>query len=191
MWKPDIDAKTGTVETIALGGKPEFLATDGSGKVYVNLEDKDLVAVVDLNAKKVLSRWPVAPAGSPVGMAMDVAGRKLIIGCRKPAMMVVMNADSGKVEATLPIGAGVDATAFGGGEAFASAGDGTLTVAAEKDGKYAVAQTVTTPKLARTMGMDVAAHKLYLATADVDTTVTTGRARAKAGTFKIVVVERQ
>jgi DNA-binding beta-propeller fold protein YncE len=191
MWKPDIDVTAGKVETIALGGKPEFLASDGSGKVYVNLEDKDVVAVVDVMAKKVLARWPVAPAGSPVGMAMDMKGRKLIIGCRKPAMMVVMNADTGKVEATLPIGTGVDATAFGGGEAFASAGDGTLTVAAEKDGKYAVVQTVATPKLARTMGMDAAAHKIYLATADVDTTVTTGRARAKAGTFKIVVVEPQ
>jgi DNA-binding beta-propeller fold protein YncE len=191
MWKPDIDAKTGKLETIALGGKPEFLASDGSGKVYVNLEDKDVVAVVDVNAKKVVARWPVAPAGSPVGMAMDAKGRKLIIGCRKPQMMVVMNADSGKVEAAMPIGAGVDATKFDAGEAFASAGDGTLTVAAEKDGKWAVEQTVATPRLARTMGFDEATQRIYLATADVDPAVTTGRARAKAGTFKIVVVEKQ
>jgi DNA-binding beta-propeller fold protein YncE len=191
LWKPDIDATDGKLETIALGGKPEFLASDGSGKIYVNLVDKDVVAVVDVNAKKVLARWPVAPAGSPVGMAIDASGRKLIIGCRKPQLMVVMNADTGKVEAALPIGAGVDATGFDEGEAFASAGDGTLTVAAEKDGKYEVTQTVATPKLARTMGMDAATHRIYMATADVDTTVTTGRARAKPGTFKIVVMEQQ
>ena len=190
-WKPDIDARDGKLETIALGGAPEFLASDGSGKVYVNLEDKDVVAVVDVNVKKVIARWPTAPAGSPVGMAMDVKGRRLIIGARKPQMMVVMNADTGKVETTLPIGAGVDATAFGGGEAFASAGDGNLTVAAMKEGKYEVVQTVATPKLARTMGMDAASGRIYMATADQDTTVTTGRPRVKAGTFKIVVVERQ
>jgi DNA-binding beta-propeller fold protein YncE len=67
MFKPDIDAKNGKLETIALGGAPEFLASDGSGKVYINLEDKDVVAVVDINAKKVVARWPVAPAGHPVG----------------------------------------------------------------------------------------------------------------------------
>jgi len=189
-WKPDIDLAAGKVETIALGGKPEFLASDGSGKVWINLVDKDLVAVVDVAAGKVVARWPVAPGGSPVGMALDAQGRKLILGCRKPALMVVMNADTGKVESSLPIGAGVDATAVGGGEAFASAGDGTLTVAAEKDGAFAAVQTVKTPLLARTMGMDAATHQIFLATADADP-VTTGRPRPKPGTFKIVVVGQQ
>jgi DNA-binding beta-propeller fold protein YncE len=189
-FKPDIDVKTGKLETIALGGAPEFLASDGSGKVYVNLEDKDVVAVVDLNAKKVVARWPVAPAGHPVGMALDAKDHVLIVGCRNPQKMVVMNTETGKVEAALPIGAGVDATKFGDGEAFASAGDGNLTVVAMKDGKWDVAQTVKTPVGARTMGMDAATHRIYLATAEMEP-ATTGRPKPKAGTFKIVVVERK
>jgi DNA-binding beta-propeller fold protein YncE len=192
-FSPEIDPKNGKLDPpIALAGAPEFLATDGSGKVWVNLEDKDVVAVVDLASRKVVNRWPVAPAGSPVGMAMDAKGRHLIIGCRKAADMIVMNADTGKVEAALPIGAGVDATVFGGGQAFASTGDGKLTVAAEKGGKFEVVQTVTTKAGARTMGMDMAAKQIFLPTAEMEPAATPGgRARPKAGTFMIVVVGQQ
>jgi DNA-binding beta-propeller fold protein YncE len=190
-FKPEIDPTAGKLDApIALGGAPEFLASDGSGKVWINLADKDVVAVVDLKTRAVIHRWPVAPAGEPVGLALDAKGRHLIVGCRKPQDMVVMNADTGKVEAALPIGAGVDATAVGGGEAFASAGDGNLTVAAEKDGKFDVVQTVTTPRGARTMGMDAEAHRIYLATAELEP-ATTGRPKAKPGTFMIVVVGQQ
>ncbi|HEV2646254.1 MAG TPA: hypothetical protein VGU46_07825 [Acidobacteriaceae bacterium] len=188
-FKPEIDPKSGKLDpVIALGGAPEFLAADGSGKVWINLADKDVVAVVDLKTRAVTHRWPVAPAGNPVGMSLDAKGRHLIIGCRKPQDMVVMNADTGKVEAALPIGAGVDATVFGGGEAFASAGDGKLTVAAVRDGKFDVVQTVATPRAARTMSMDAEAHRIYMPTADVDPAVTTGRPKMLPGTFKIVVV---
>ena len=189
-FKPDIDAKTGKLETIELGGKPEFLASDGSGKVYINLEDKDLVAVVDMTSRKVIHRWPVAPGGAPVGMALDAKGRHLIIGCRKPATMIVMSADSGKVEATLPIGTGVDATVAAGGQAFASSGDGKLTIATEKNGKFAVTQTVTTKVAARTMGMDMTTHRIFMPTAEMEP-ATTGRPKAKPGTFMIVVVGQQ
>lgn len=192
-FSPSIDPVNGKLDpTIELGGKPEFLATDGSGKVWINLEDKDLVAVVDLASRKVVNRWPVAPAGAPVGMAMDAKGRHLIIGCRKAADMIVMNADTGKVEAALPIGAGVDATIAAGGEAFASTGDGKLSIAAEKDGKFEVVQTVTTKPGARTMGMDMAAKQIFLPTAEMEPAATPGgRARPKAGTFMIVVVGQQ
>jgi DNA-binding beta-propeller fold protein YncE len=192
-FSPNIDPVNGKLDpTIELGGKPEFLATDGSGKVWINLEDKDVVAVVDLASRKVVNRWPVAPAGSPVGMAMDAKGRHLIIGCRKAADMIVMNADTGKVEAALPIGAGVDATVAAGGEAFASTGDGKLSVAAEKNGKFEVVQTVTTKPGARTMGMDMAAKQIFMPTAEMDPAATPGgRARPKAGTFMIVVVGQQ
>jgi DNA-binding beta-propeller fold protein YncE len=189
-FKPDINPKSGKLETIELGGKPEFLASDGSGKVYINLEDKDLVAVVDLTSRKVIHRWPVAPGGAPVGMALDAKGRHLIIGCRKPATMIVMSADTGKVEATLPIGTGVDATVAAGGQAFASSGDGKLTIAAEKDGKFEVVQTVTTKVAARTMGMDMSTHQLFLPTAEMEP-ATTGRPKPKPGTFMIVVVGQQ
>ncbi len=191
-FSPDIDPKNGRLDPpIALGGAPEFLATDGSGKVWVNLEDKDVVAVVDLASRKVVNRWPVAPAGSPVGMAIDAVGRHLIIGCRKPADMIVMNADTGKVEAALPIGTGVDATVFAGGQAFASTGDGKLTVAAEKDGKFQVVQTVTTKAAARTMGMDMASKQIFLPTAEMEPAAAGARPKPKAGTFMIVVVGQQ
>jgi hypothetical protein len=191
-FSPDIDPKTGKVDTIALGGAPEFLATDGSGKVYINLEDKDVVAVVDLKSNTVVARWPVAPAGHPVGMAMDPSGRHLFIGCRKPQDLVVMDTADGKIEATLPIGAGVDATAAAAGVAFASAGDGNLTVATDNGGKWAVAQTVTTPVSARTMGMDPATHRIYLAAAETEPGAAPGaRPRIKPDTFMIVVVGQQ
>jgi DNA-binding beta-propeller fold protein YncE len=192
-FRPDIDPVSGKLDpAIDLGGKPEFMATDGSGKVWINLADKDLVAVVDLASRKVVNRWPVTPGGQPTGLAMDAAGRHLFIGCRKPAMMVVMNADTGTVEASLPIGAGVDATIAAGGEAFASTGDGKLTVAAEKDGKFDVVQTVTTKLGARTMGIDMTAIQIFLPTAEMEPAATPGgRPRPKAGTFMIVVVGQQ
>ena len=189
-FAPDIDPANGKVTSIDLGGKPEFLASDGSGKVFVNLEDKDVVAVVDLKSRSVVSRWPVAPAGHPVGMAIDPAAHRLFIGCRNPQKLVVMNDETGKIEAALPIGAGVDATAAGAGLAFASAGDGTLTVAAEKAGAFDVQQTVKTPTGARTLGMNAETHRLFLPTAEMEP-ATTGRPRPKPDTFMIVVVGQQ
>jgi DNA-binding beta-propeller fold protein YncE len=187
-FDPSIDSNSGKLpEPIKLGGAPEFLASDGS-KVFVNLEDKDVVAVVDLASRSVVSRWPVAPAGKPVGLAIDPASHKLFIGCRGPQKLVVMSTETGKVEAALPIGAGVDATAFGAGEAFASAGDGTITVAAETAGKFDIAQTVKTPLAARTMGIDAAAHRLYLPTAEMEPAVAGARPKAKPDSFMIVVV---
>lgn len=189
-FSPDIDPKTGKLDSpIQLGGSPEFLASDGSGKVYINLVDKDLVAVVDLKTRTVVNRWPVAPGGRPVGMAMDPAKHLLFVGCRNPQMLVVMSAETGAVEASLPIGAGVDATGFGDGEAFASTGEGILTIAAEKGGKWVVEQTVTTAKGARTMGLDANSHRVYLPTAELEPQ-TTGRPRPKPGTFMVVEVGR-
>ncbi len=192
--KPDVDLRTGSMDAdIPLGGKPEFLAADGAGKAYINLEDKDQIAVVDLKARKVLAHWPVAPGGSPVGMAMDTKNRRLFIGCRKPQKMIVMSADDGKVIADLPIGAGVDATKFDGSQAFASTRDGHLAVVGEKAGKFEIAQTVTTAPGAKTMDVDQVAHKAYLPTFEFEEQKPgdTGRPKAKAGSFMIVVVARQ
>ena len=185
---PNIDPRNGKIAApIMLGGAPEFLASDGHGKVYVNLEDKDLVAVVDLKTRQVTARWPVAPGGSPVGMSMDSIKHRLFIGCRKPQKLIVMSTRDGKVESSLPIGAVVDATAFDAGQAFASCFDGSLVVAGEKDGKLEVAQVVKTPRGARTMGLDPTTHQTYLPTAEL---VESGGARPtpKPGTFMIVVV---
>jgi len=187
---PDLDLATGKADAaVELGGKPEFLAADGQGKAYINLVDKDQVAVVDTKTMQVVNKWPTSPGGSPVGMSMDPAHRRLFIGCRKPPKLIVMRADDGKVLADLPIGAGVDATKFDG-DAFASCADGTLTVGRETaSGKFQVVQTVQTPPGARTMGIDPATHTLYLPTAEFEPAAPgQSRPRPKAGTFMIVVV---
>jgi DNA-binding beta-propeller fold protein YncE len=189
-FPPDIEPKSGKVEQIKLGGAPEFLASDGSGKVYVNLEDKGVVAVVDLNSKSVVARWPVAPGGHPVGMAMDTKTHRLFIGCRNPQKLVVMNSESGKVEASLPIGVGVDATGFNQGQAFASCRDGSLSVAGMKASGLELEQTVKTPDGARTMAIDPETERIYLPTAEFEQ-ASSGRPTAKPGTFMIVVVDRQ
>lgn len=186
-FSPEIDTKTGKVETIDLGGSPEFLASDGSGKVYIDLEDKNVVAVVDLKTRKVVSRWPVAPGGHPVGLAMDPASHRLFIGCRNPQKLVIMNATTGAIEGALPIGSGVDATRFDSGRAFASTGDGAITVADEQGGKWVVEQTVKTANGARTMGVDERTHKIYLPTAELEPG-RNGRPTPKPGTFMILEV---
>ncbi len=187
-FKPDIDLGSGKVDTIDLGGKPEFLAADGSGKAYINLEDKDLVAVVDLHTRKVTARWPVAPGGHPVGMAIDAKAQRLYIGCRNPQKMIVMSTTDGKIEAALPIGAGVDATNVFGDQAFASCRDGSLTVVATKSGQYSVEQTVKTADGARTMGLDAGRREIFLPTAEMEPAAAGQRPKMKPGTFEIVVV---
>ncbi len=192
-FKPDIDLANGKIDApIDLGGAPEFLASDGAGKVYVNLEDKDLVAVVDMKQRKVVARWPVSPGGSPVGMSIDARKRLLFIGCRKPQKLVVMSTVDGKVVSALPIGAGVDATKVDRGQAFASCRDGSLSVAGEKSpGNFEIVQVVKTRPGARTMGLNPTTHRIYLPTAEFGEP-TPGARRGppmKPDTFMIVVVQ--
>lgn len=188
-FHPDIDPKNGKLDPpIELGGKPEFLAADGAGKAYINLEDKDSVAVVDLASRKVLARWPVAPGAHPVGMSIDPQGHHLFVGCRNPQKLIVMSTTNGAVEAALPIGAGVDATAFHQGNAFASCRDGSLTVANQKNGKWDVDQVVKTADGARTMTVDPGTGRLYLPTAEFEPAVPGQRPKAKPGTFMIIEV---
>ena len=174
---------------VELGGKPEFLAADGEGKAYINLVHKDQVAVADTKTMKVVDKWSTAPGGSPVGMSIDVAKRRLFIGCRKPQKLIVMDANNGKVLADFPIGAGVDATKFAG-DIFASCADGTLTVVRESTpGKFQVVQTVQTPRGARTMGVDPTTRTLYLPTAEMlPPAEGQTRPRPKPDTFMVVVV---
>jgi DNA-binding beta-propeller fold protein YncE len=192
--KPDVDPKNGKIDApIELGGAPEFLASDGAGKVFINLMDKNEVAVVDLKARKVVPRLPVAPGGAPVGMSIDTKKHRLVIGCRKPQKLIVMSTDDGKVVADLPIGESVDATKIDGGQAFASCRDGSLTVAAETSpGKFEVVETVKTPIGARTMGLDPGTHKIYMPTAEYaePRPGSKGGAPTKPDSFMIVVVAR-
>ena len=190
---PDVDPKTGKADApIELGGKPEFLAADGNGKVYVCLEDKDEVAVVDTKTMKATAKWPTAPGGVPVGMALDAANHRLFVGCRNPQKLIVMNADDGKVLADFPIGAGCDSTKFDDGFIFSSCGDGTMTVVREADPqKFDVVQTVTTRQGAKTMAVDPQTHEVFLPTAEFEPAAgTRNRPVAKPDTFMILVFGR-
>ena len=164
-----LDAVTGKViGTVPLGGKPEFATTDLAGRVFVNIEDKSEVVVLDARGPAVSQRWPLPSCEEPSGMAIDRKGQRLFIGCGNEKMAVVDTA-SGKVVATPPIGEGVDANAFdpGTGLAFSSNGSGTLTVVrAEAPDKYTVAQNVPTQRGARTMALDEKTHRVFLVTAD-------------------------
>jgi YVTN family beta-propeller protein len=163
-----IDAATGAVAgSIALGGRPEFPAADAAGHVYVNLEDKSEVVELDSQKLTVLNTWPAAPCESPSGMAIDREHRRLIIGCHNK-LMAIMDADSGKVVTTVPIGSGVDANRFDPGTqlAFSSNGDGTLTIVHEDTpDSFKLLDNIATQQGARTMEVDLATHHVFLVTA--------------------------
>jgi DNA-binding beta-propeller fold protein YncE len=163
-----IDAASGNiVGKIELGGKPEFGVSTGEGELFVNIEDKSELVALDPKELKVKSRWPLAPCESPSGLAIDKKNRRLFVGCDNK-MMAVVNADTGKVITTVPIGEGVDADRFDPDKklAFASCGEGILTVVKEDSpDKFSVAQNVKTEHGARTMELDPRTHKIYLVTA--------------------------
>jgi DNA-binding beta-propeller fold protein YncE len=164
-----IDARTDeVVGTVALDAKPEFSATDGKGRVYVNFEDKGSLAALDPHKVAVQSVWPLAGCEEPSGLALDAAHGHLITVCGNKVMAVVDTA-SGRILGTAPIGAGVDAAAFdpGTGLAFASCGEGVLTVVRIGDaGRPEVVQSAPTQRGARTMALDLAKHRVFLVTAD-------------------------
>jgi DNA-binding beta-propeller fold protein YncE len=163
-----IDAAKGTVlGTIKLEGKPEFSASDGKGEIFVNIEDKSQLDAIDPNKLEVKSRWPLAPCQEPSGLSIDRKNRRLFVGCDNK-MLAVVDADSGKVLATPAIGEGVDATAFDEGTslAFASCGEGVLTVVREESpSKFSVAENVKTQEGARTLALDDKTHEVFLVTA--------------------------
>ncbi len=166
-----VDASRGeVVGKIELGGKPEFAATDEKGTVFVNIEDTSELVALDPQKLVVKSRWKLPDCEEPTGLAIDRKHRRLFAGCGGNKKMVVVDADSGKIVASPPIGEGCDATAFDAerGLAFASAGDGTITVIQEDAGdKFSVKQTVTTQRSARTMAVDAKTHQLFTVAANV------------------------
>lgn len=163
-----IDAASGKVlGTIPLDGKPEFAASDAKGEIFVNIEDKSELVAIDPNKLEVKSKWPLAPCEEPSGLSIDRKNRRLFVGCDNK-MMAVVDADSGKVLATPAIGDGVDATTFdpGTGLAFASCGEGVLTVVKEDSpGKFVVAENVPTQQGARTLALDEQTHNVFVVTA--------------------------
>lgn len=191
-----VDAATGKiVATVALGGKPEFPASDGKGKLYVNIEDKSQIAQVDVTQNKVLNTWSIAPCQEPSALAFDVEHHRLFAGCDNK-MMAVVNSDSGKVITTVPIGEGVDAGRFNPKtqQIFMSCGEGVLTVTHEDSpDQYTVQQTLPTARGARTMALDQDNDVVYLVTAQrEDKPVPAGQRPAMVpGSFELIVAKSQ
>src|SRR5262245_4149531 len=163
-----IDAASGEVAgAITLGGRPEFAVSDGKGRIFVNLDDKSEIAVIDSRKLTITNRWSLAPGEGPSGLAIDLKNRRLFSVCENQKM-IVMNADNGRVVADLPIGKNTDGAAFDPGArlAFSSNGDGTLTVVREDSpDKFSVVETVKTQQGARTLAVDLKTHNIYLSTA--------------------------
>lgn len=177
--------------TLPLGGKPEFAVADGKGSIFVNIEDRSELVQFDAQKLAIQNRWSLAPCESPSGLAMDLKTRRLFAGCDNK-MMAVINADTGKVVTTLPIGEGVDADAFDPQTllAFASTGDGNLTIVHEDSpDKFTVVQNLATKRSARTMGLDLKTHNIFLSAADFDPPAPgERRGKMKPDSFVILVV---
>lgn len=195
-----IEAATGKVAgTVPLGGKPEFAVTDAQGNVYVNIEDKSELVHFDPKTLTIKEHWPLAPCDSPSGLAIDPKNQRLFPVCDKKIMAVV-DAGSGKVITTVPIGEGPDAAAFDPERklVFSSNGEGTLTVVQqETPNTYTVAQTAKTQRGARTMAIDLKTHKVYLSVSEFGpapaASADNPRPRPKIlpGSFKLLVVSEK
>ena len=192
-----IDAKTDKViQTIPLAGKPEAAVSDGMGKVFVNIEDKSEVCMINAKTWKVEQTWSIAPGEGPSGLALDNETHRLFSATNK--LMVVLDAGTGKVITTLPTGSGVDGAGFDPGlkRAYSSCGEGLLTVVQEENkNSFKVLANVPTQAGARTISVSAKTHRIYLQTAEYGPTQekTTDNPRPrpsmKPGTFTVLVVE--
>jgi DNA-binding beta-propeller fold protein YncE len=186
-------ARTGEViATIALPGKPEFAVADpAAGRIYDNIEDKNLLVAIDVHSHTVVNQWPIAPGESASGIGIDAAHHRLFVGCHNGRMLMI-DAGSGRVVDSVPIGAGVDANSFDPGTqlAFSANGEGTVTIAHEDTPeKLRVVQTLRTQPGARTLALDPSTHNIYLATADRVPAAgpSAGRPAVVPGSFRILV----
>jgi hypothetical protein len=186
-----INADGSVVGSLALGGKPEFAVADGKGSIFVNNEDTSEVIQMDTQKLTETNRWPLAPCKSPSGLAIDLKTRRLFSVC-DDKVSVVVNADTGKIITQVTIGNGVDAAAFDPATNlfFASNGEGTLTVIHEDSpDKFTVIDNVPTKRSARTMGLDLKTHNIFLPAADFDPPAPgERRGKMKPGTFVVLVV---
>jgi len=181
-----------TIDSIDVGGKPETAVSDGNGKLFVNIEDKSEIVAVDLKSRKVLGHWPLKPAEGPTGLAYDKNTKRLFAGCDK--LLAVMNAETGAVVLTIPIGDGCDGVAFDSKKKiiFTSNGEGTISVIREKDAnKFELLGIVPTKRGARTITINETTGQLFLPTADFDPTKTNpnGRPMMIPGSFQVLVVQ--
>jgi YVTN family beta-propeller protein len=191
-----IDADSEKVlATIPLSGRPEFAAHDGRGRIFVAIEDKGTLAAIDANGMKVTSEWSMAPCDSPTGLAMDRKKGRLFAGCSGNKVMAVVDAQDGKLLASVPIGAGCDGTEFdpATGLAFSANGrDGTVTVVRETaPGKFEAVETVATQVSGRTIALDERTHQLFIPAAKLKPPAAAGqRPTMEPGSFELVVVGR-
>lgn len=174
-----------------IGGKLEFKAVDGKGRLYVNVEDKNTLAVVDTVKLSLVAQHDISASwNEPTGLSIDPATERLFVGCHNQKMAVV-SGRTGKILAIVPIGKGCDATAFDSvlHLAFNSSGEGTLTIVSADT--YAVVQTVKTQPTARTMALDEGSHRIFTVAAEAEApSAAGGRPRLKPGTFSVLTVER-
>jgi DNA-binding beta-propeller fold protein YncE len=188
-----IDAREGKLITnIPLGGKPEYGASAGDGKVYANLTDTNEVVEIDARTASVSRRWSTAACKQPVAMAIDTGHHRLFSGCRS-GVMAVSDYQSGKVVATVPIGSGVDGAGYdaASGDAFASNADGTFTVIHQESAdQYRVTQTLETPEGSRNMGLDPTNHRIFVVSAKFGPAAAGARrGPVRPGSFALMVIE--
>lgn len=191
-----IDPVKGEVtNTISVGGKPETAVSNNAGKIFVNIEDKNEIVAINLTTKKVESRWTLAPAEGPTGLAIDTKTHRLFAGCDK--LLAIVNTANGKLTAKVPIGDGCDGVAFDpeSKDIFTSNGDGTMTVIHENgENDFKVLETVKTKPRARTIALDESTHKLYLPTAEFEPpAINAGkneRPKMVPATFQVLVIEK-
>ena len=181
------------IDSIDVGGKPETAVSNEAGKLYVNIEDKNEIVVVDLKTFKVQAHWPLAPAEEPTGLAIDRKTNRLFAGCGNK-LLAIVNAVDGKLIRTLPIGDGCDGAAFDQGtkNIFTSNGVGTMSVFYEKTAdEFVAVATVTTRRGARTITVDDQTHLIYLPTAEFeqpDPAAPKARPKMIPGTFQVLVI---
>jgi YVTN family beta-propeller protein len=181
------------IGVIPLEGKPEAIVTDGKGKIYVNIEDKNLINVVDAGTMKVITHWPINPGEEPSGLALDNQTHLLFSVCSNK-LMIVVDALTGKVITTLPIGEGCDGAAFDPmyKRVYSSNGDGTMTVVQEGNGNnFKVLENVTTQRGARTITLDKTSHHIYMTTAEYESAPSESNRRLpiKPGSFVILDIQ--
>jgi len=193
-----IDGVSGqALANIPLPGTPEFAVTDGAGSLYVNIASRNALGRIDTQALKLTKTWRLAPCKEPGGLAMDVARRRLFATCDNQ-IMVMVDADTGKVLSKVPTGEGTDAAAFdpATGNVFASNGEGTLTIAHEDSrDKLSLIDNIKTASGARTMAFDTATHQVFLLAGEFSATPPPrspenphGYPKAKPGTVKLIIV---
>ncbi|MBL0200277.1 MAG: YncE family protein [Chitinophagaceae bacterium] len=178
-------------DSVNVGGVPEEAMSDGMGRLFVNVEDKNEIVVVDTRTFKVLNHWSIAPGEGPTGLAYDSKTKRLFAGCEK--LLMVIDATDGKIVDKIAIGDGCDGVAFDAGtkNIYTSNGEGTITVIHEETAaKFTVLETVPTKRGARTIALDNQTHLIYLPTAEFEAQDPNqkGRPKMKPGTFQVLVV---